>query len=713
VSHVVIPDECDDLKGQRAVLLSNSAQVRIEIRDWSEARQLAERALEDDPKNFKSTYRLAKAHVGLRQFPTAAPLIDTAIGELSRRKDSEKDPICLEFWKLAEEVSKALPNFEWSQAKPQAKADDNYEKRIAGVWSYGNNDAGQFQIRLEPWGALDFIEEQIKIPLLRTGLLRWQGEFEMVSGMILRISYEPGSDVIVTNWDVPDDMPEEQRWKGPTRFTAKRVSGQATDKQGVDAMMEEEGAPSSEHEAAANIEPPAPVDEAAVEAQRKQEEALDAVKKAPNQIWFVGHSELLGRYELMDAKIENFRPVYRREASGSSSELFLWYRGGNWGVTAQLHSSTHAAPFLARCADVSGRAKHPVEIRTQRWYVRKGRGQEELDSAVSVQSSSDSLTAGSMHSAVVMIDSAGSNHPAEELPMVVDLSGRIGTYSELNGRYALRQGSAWCSRPVYWHTTREGHEDALAMFFDHGYWVIAKEVRSVPYSLARHRGASFGAVQQDSEGIADAHPAVASTAPWEFLSDGSSSVVLVNTETRKYRPDRAVSVRAVSSSSATAAEASPCESASDQSAPTSAKAPSLDTSPLVPNQAATQNVAPVACNRTPLLTGGYGQDVDGKVASVPIVQPAWIVSASAELVGAEVRAVLVIGHGVAVDMQQLNLDIALESLKVELPGHAAFELQLPSTVDTESNPVARWSEKTRTLKVRLVAQGARVAAGGC
>merc|ERR1712048_1185030 len=82
-------------------------------------------------------------------------------------------------------------------------------------------------------------------------------------------------------------------------------------------------------------------------------------------------------------------------------------------------------------------------------------------------------------------------------------------------------------------------------------------------------------------------------------------------------------------------------------------------------------------------------------------KPTWVGAASAELSGAEVQAIVVACDGAIVDLQHLNLDVAPESLKVELTGHEVLELRLPATVDVDSNPKAKWSEKTRTLKVRL------------
>merc|ERR1719356_1194642 len=146
----------------------------------------------------------------------------------------------------------------------------------------------------------------------------------------------------------------------------------------------------------------------------------------------------------------NGRPVYRRQLDGE--DCFLWYRGGNWGVTAQLHASSHAAPFLARCADTSGRSRHPLEVRRPRWHVRTGRGREEMDPGVYLEEGrgrEGTAAAPSRPAKAVMQDSCGSASTAAVLdtqtseaavPSAVVLSGRCGTHEQVNGRYELGSG---------------------------------------------------------------------------------------------------------------------------------------------------------------------------------------------------------------------------------------------------------------------------------
>jgi hypothetical protein len=79
---------------------------------------------------------------------------------------------------------------------------DDFEKRIVGWWEYPGST---FEIRLEPWGALVFQEDTVKIELMKKGKLRWRGEVELISGMVLNLSFEPGSDVLVLEFIPPSD----------------------------------------------------------------------------------------------------------------------------------------------------------------------------------------------------------------------------------------------------------------------------------------------------------------------------------------------------------------------------------------------------------------------------------------------------------------------------------------------------------------------------
>ncbi|CAE7034938.1 unnamed protein product [Symbiodinium natans] len=100
-----------------------------------------------------------------------------------------------------------------------------------------------------------------------------------------------------------------------------------------------------------------------------------------------GHAAVDGRYILQN-EAQNQRPAYRRE--DGSAERFLWFRGGNWGVTDALNASALAAPFLARCPDT---ALHPLALRRRsRWYVRSGRGQEDVSPTLAAsEAGADSL----------------------------------------------------------------------------------------------------------------------------------------------------------------------------------------------------------------------------------------------------------------------------------------------------------------------------------
>lgn len=242
----------------------------------------------------------------------------------------------------------------------------------------------------------------------------------------------------------------------------------------------------------------------------------------------------------------------------------------------------------------------------------------------------------------------------------MELSGRAGLYSEVNGRYELTP-STWVGQPVYAHTDRE---QTLRLFFSTGYWVLAPEVRSLPRAVARCH-ASAGAPHVVG---------LASSGPWEFLQGETSQGSLVTMQTRTYEPDRAFTVRVV------CAEGSP-PSRGKAEGPGSAEGPAVFDPPPRPSAAP----APAKSE-----------------AAGPVVpQPAWVREAIAELIGGEVRVVVAACEGVSVDLRKLSLDVAPKTLKVGLNSSEVLELSLPAAVDVEADPVARWSEKTRTLKVRL------------
>jgi len=235
-------------------------------------------------------------------------------------------------------------------------------------------------------------------------------------------------------------------------------------------------------------------------------------------LWLSGHDDLCGRYELVPDNFQNDRPVYRRVAAvmeaepASGGDLFLWYRGGNWGVTKAINTSLLVAPFLARCGDGSGQSRHPLDIRRPRWQVRRGRGQEDLDPNFSLS--------------------------------------------------------------------------------------------------------------------AEAPAASAAAAGYPEPDSGTTGPSAVSSDCHK-------------------AEASP----------------------------------------------------QGVQASAP--WPSWVGDVSVELSGFEVKATITVREGLSIALKSLCLDVGADVLKVGLPSEDTLSIALPTAVDTETLPVARLSEKTRTLKVRL------------
>jgi len=392
----------------------------------------------------------------------------------------------------------------------------------------------------------------------------------------------------------------------------------------------------------------------------------------PTELWLVGHDSLAGRYELITDQVEGGRPVYRLcSKNGSQPEAFLWFRGGNWGITNSLKASPMAAPFLARCADLSGRARHPLELRRPRWQVRRGRGQEEPDAALQLLASEPLDDKGAVAAVEKSAIPDESLAAAGTPPAAVLVTGRVGIHAEANGRYELT-GATWRGKPVYAQRTSE-EVDALSLFFEQGYWVIAPDVCSLPRTVARHQS------QADSS-----HPACSSGAagrPWEFLEDESKRGHMVNMNTRTYAPDRKVVLRIAEASEGShasdAAPSAPVSSSRDE-----AGTPFAAFDP--PNRGSPKSGCPEQ-RRFP--SEGF---------------PRWVAEASAEIHGDEVRVLVTCNPGVAVNLASLDLSVGSHSLKVCLEGQeSALELQLPAAVDSDLNPVARWSEKTRTLRVRL------------
>lgn len=142
-----------------------------------------------------------------------------------------------------------------------------------GFWEYPGSS---FEIRLEPWGALVFQEDTLKIELMKKSKLRWRGEVELISGMVLNLSFEPGSDVLLLEFIPPPDLPEKDQWSGPRRFTAQRRAKQ----------LEPEPVEAVATAAAALLEPaPEPAPEAAVvDSPGADEEELAVMAAAPREV---------------------------------------------------------------------------------------------------------------------------------------------------------------------------------------------------------------------------------------------------------------------------------------------------------------------------------------------------------------------------------------------------------------------------------------------
>eukprot|EP00440_Ansanella_granifera_P017790 gb/GFBE01019321.1/.p1 GENE.gb/GFBE01019321.1/~~gb/GFBE01019321.1/.p1 ORF type:complete len:925 (+),score=196.95 gb/GFBE01019321.1/:1-2775(+) len=668
----LVPEEAAEIRRQRALLHSNAAQVQVTAECWAEAARLAELSLEDDPANLKSQYRLARAQVGLKDWPKAARTVDNGLKGLKGKTSSEAEAHVLELWKLAEEITKELPEWQWSASRPsQQKPANDFEKRLIGKWEYPGST---FEIRLEPWGALVFHEDTVKIELMRKSKLRWRGEVELISGMVVNVSYEPGSDVLMLEFVPPPDLPEKDHWSGPKKFTATRKVMPAKEKDEKQEQQEQQTP------AAAPVVPDQPVQAPVAEEPPRSDpngpESIESIlADVPRELWLVGSDGLGGRYELLTDEVQGGRPVYRHCSEGAASSLFLWFRGGNWGVTNSLKASSMAAPFLARCADLSGRTRHPLELRRPRWQVRRGRGQEELDTTLQLSASAPGDAAKGNHAQTTTSGSPPSQavpDGATAPPAAVSIAGRIGSQSEVNGRYEL-SSTSWRGKPVYIQCDEaEDKAQRLKIFSDGNYWVVAREMCSLPRSVARCH------CQADS-----AYPGCPSGAPqlWEFLEDASRIGHMVSVDTRTYAPDRSVAL--------SVAEA--LKGSSEREALETARSELLD------EALSTKQELFDPPSRRPEKAG----QTERQIVS-PADYPDWVAEASVDVHGEEVRVNITCRHGLAVNQSSLDLSVATTSLHVRLVGQdAALEMQLPTAVDPDSSPIARWSEKTRTLRVRL------------
>jgi hypothetical protein len=535
----LVPDEANNVRRRRGTLQSNAAQVCLSRRDWRQAQQLAQAAMEDDPENSKSWFRRARAEIELREWTLAARTIDDALIRSRGRKGDDADANLLELWKLAEEVSKAMPDWKWSSSKPAKRSEEDFEKRLLGHWQY---QSGKYEIEISPWGALIFKEENVKIDMMRKSKLSWRGEWEQIPGMYLKMSYDPGCDMVRTEFVPPDDMPEEQKWQGPTVFNAKRM---AAPPKGPEPAEEEPPTPAAQEPSPPPR--PAPVPPAPPPAPSTPDDA-------PRALWFSGHDELDGCYELLPEALQNDRPVYSRSevvsdtSPAASGKLFLWYRGGNWGVTKSLQASSMAAPFLARCGDNLGRSRNPMDVRRPRWHVRKGRNQEDVAPNVSLTVDAPVTSVGKTgyplgataaadgdHSPVstAATDSGSTTEVPADVgppPASVEISGRVGAHEDVNGTYTLTPSSA-SGTPVYVHSERR-----LSLFLTAGYWVLAPELCAVPSALAR------------CPSVAGVRSPLGCREPWEFLKGTNQIGHMVTIDTRTYVKDSAVLLRATRSS---------------------------------------------------------------------------------------------------------------------------------------------------------------------
>jgi hypothetical protein len=232
---------------------------------------------------------------------------------------------------------------------------------------------------------------------------------------------------------------------------------------------------------------------------------------------------------------------------------------------------------------------------------------------------------------------------------------------------------------VYSKEAEDADGQTFWLFFGNGRWLLAEDVCSLPRAIARSPESTV-------------HPVAVGT--WEFLCNETVQGNMVSMQTRTYVVDRSVVLRVPSSLLASGDRGGlPVASllASEQSA-TAEKA--------VAQREAELEAAAVLQKSSCDLAAQEATAAKTFAAPAPAL-PDWVEGASAEVTGSEVHATVVARESVRVDLQSLNLDAGPRSLKIELSGHTVLELALPALVDVQSYPVARWSEKKRTLKVRL------------
>jgi len=355
-----------------SVICGNLAQLYISAQQWVEAEQAARRSSDADPSNIKARYRIARALVGRGQHQEAAPVIDSALagGNLGATQS--------DFWKLAETVDQALEGgFTWSAQKPKPGVDRDarereMERRILGTWQY--QPKSQFTLRVMPWGALLLCEDKMTVDMRRVSLLRWEGEFEKVPGFEVRIEYDPGTDILRTEFQPPAELAEEGvKEQGSHKFQARRVAEASGEtpvphfyQQGSTEEPVEDGAGREKtgkpRQAVVETQPEAPRDP------EPDPVAAQPAAEAPSCLEIVGHASITGTFR-RTGEAFNGQHVY----FCSDTERYLYFRGGSWGVAARVDHHPLAAPFAARLPDA--RCSHPAESRRQRWLL--GTGAEE------------------------------------------------------------------------------------------------------------------------------------------------------------------------------------------------------------------------------------------------------------------------------------------------------------------------------------------------
>lgn len=690
---LLLEEEVTEMKNQRGVLHSNAAQTQLVLENWEQAANHARKALEDDPENNKSHYRLAKALVELKDWEAAAQATDTALVKIGTAENVAQQRYDL--WALADIVHKNLPTWKWTLAQPKirdAKYTEDYEKRLVGAWKY---HGGQFFIKLEPTGALIFQEDTFKVDLMQKSMLTWSGEFELISGMKINLKYEPGADQIETEMippeeelqlDEKDKSPDE--YKGPMKFWATRI-GPAPSTQKEDTEKDDDNIIQDWIEEVKVKEPLPKAPPVAVQAQPPPVAPPPPEIKAPPELWLSGHSgkhdKINGRYLLLKGELQNCRPVYRKDCE---SDLFLWYRGGNWGVTESLNNSSFSAPFLSRCADSNGRAMHPLEVSRPLWHVRAGRGKEDPDRQVMISDRDVPNDIVAQQNISEMRDPKEHQHSTQgesAPPPIVVLSGRVGKGSEVNGRYEL-SSQVINGRPVYDHEIEQ-----LRLFHVNGFWAVGPrnfESTKPPANLAR--------CQSDAS-----HP-LRIFAFWEFLQREDNQGHMVELNTRVYATDRSVVARDP--------ESVPDEPLQDSNVayadPTSGSGKSSEI-PEVACRSADEVVQSSFGKGGYPVTAGQALSDSNAAAPAPKESPcnqeslSWVLSSSAEMEGDQVKAQVTVKEGV--NGSDLSLDVAASVLRVA-HGKEVLELALPVPVDSTAVPAAKWSKKTRTLTMRLEIQ---------